>query len=180
MNDRFHYDALVDDALRSVVRRVLTQVAAKGLPGSHHFYISFRSTDPGVELPEYLRAKYPEEMTIVLQHQYWDLVIGEEFFEVTVSFNKQQEHIKVPFAALSAFVDPSVRFGLQFDRKEKAAADKSEGAAVPPTPLPAPDKRPAAAGPATAEDKPAAEGAAEAKPEDAASKIVKLDSFRKK
>ena len=185
MNDRFHYDALVDDALRSVVRRVLTQVAAKGLPGSHHFYISFRSTDPGVELPEYLRAKYPEEMTIVLQHQYWDLVIGEESFEVTVSFNKQQEHIKVPFAALSAFVDPSVRFGLQFDRKEKAAADKMagdkpEGTAVAPTPLPAPDKRPSAAGPAATEDKPAAEGSAEAKPEDAASKIVKLDSFRKK
>ena len=178
MNDRFHYDALVDDALRSVVRRVLTQVAEKGLPGSHHFYISFRSTDPGVELPEYLRAKYPEEMTIVLQHQYWDLVIGEESFEVTVSFNKQQEHIKVPFAALSAFVDPSVRFGLQFDRKDKAAIDKPEGAAVLPTPLPAPEKRPAAA--AGAEDKPAAEGAAEAKPEDAASKIVKLDSFRKK
>ena len=121
MNDRFHYDALVDDALRSVVRRVLTQVAEKGLPGSHHFYISFRSTDPGVELPDYLRAKYPEEMTIVLQHQYWDLIIGPDTFEVTVSFNKQQERIKVPFAALSAFVDPSVRFGLQFDRKDKAA-----------------------------------------------------------
>lgn len=179
MNDRFHYDALVDDALRSVVRRVLTQVAEKGLPGSHHFYISFRSTDPGVELPDYLRAKYPEEMTIVLQHQYWDLVIGEESFEVTVSFNKQQEHIKVPFAALSAFVDPSVRFGLQFDRKEKAAGDKPEAAAAPPTPLPAPDKRPTQAGPAGTEDKPA-DAAAEAKPEDAASKIVKLDSFRKK
>ncbi|MBI3199472.1 MAG: hypothetical protein HYZ40_18570 [Rhodospirillales bacterium] len=178
MNDRFHYDALVDDALRSVVRRVLTQVAAKGLPGSHHFYISFRSTDPGVELPEYLRAKYPEEMTIVLQHQYWDLVIGEESFEVTVSFNKQQEHIKVPFAALSAFVDPSVRFGLQFDRKEKAAGDKP--AAAPAT-LPAPDKRPAQAAPAAAKDSPEASAAAdgEAKPEDAA-KIVKLDSFRKK
>ncbi|MDI1287905.1 MAG: ClpXP protease specificity-enhancing factor SspB [Reyranella sp.] len=181
MNDRFHYDALVDDALRSVVRRVLTQVASKGLPGSHHFYISFRSTDPGVELPEYLLAKYPEEMTIVLQHQYWDLVIGEESFEVTVSFNKQQEHIKVPYAALSAFVDPSVRFGLQFDRKDKAAADKMagdrpEGTAVAPTPLPAPDKRPAADG---AEDK-AAEASAEVKPEDPASKIVKLDSFRKK
>ena len=120
MNDRFQYDALVDDALRSVVRRVLTQVAEKGLPGSHHFYISFRSTDPGVELPEYLRAKYPEEMTIVLQHQYWDLILGPDSFEVTVSFNKQQERIKVPFAALSAFVDPSVRFGLQFDRKDKA------------------------------------------------------------
>ena len=181
MNDRFHYDALVDDALRSVVRRVLTQVAAKGLPGSHHFYISFRSTDPGVELPEYLLAKYPEEMTIVLQHQYWDLVIGEESFEVTVSFNKQQEHIKVPFTALSAFVDPSVRFGLQFDRKDKAAGDKPEGAAVAPTPLPAPDKRPAPTATATdgAQDK-ATEASAEAKPEDPASKIVKLDSFRKK
>lgn len=180
MNDRFHYDALVDDALRSVVRRVLTQVAEKGLPGSHHFYISFRSTDPGVELPDYLLAKYPEEMTIVLQHQYWDLVIGEESFEVTVSFNKLQEHIKVPFAALSAFVDPSVRFGLQFDRKEKATADKPEGTtAVAPTPLPAPEKRPAQADPAAEADKPA-DAATEAKPEDAASKIVKLDSFRKK
>ncbi len=177
MNDRFHYDALVDDALRSVVRRVLTQVAEKGLPGSHHFYISFRSNDPGVQLPEYLRAKYPDEMTIVLQHQYWDLVIGEESFEVTVSFNKQQEHIKVPFTALSAFVDPSVRFGLQFDRKEKAADDKPTAAA--PAPLPVPDKRPAQADPAGAGDQPA-DASAEAKPEDAASKIVKLDSFRKK
>src|SRR5947208_2421540 len=142
MNDRFHYDALVDDALRSVVRRVLRQVADKGLPGSHHFYISFRSTDPGVELPDYLRAKYPEEMTIVLQHQYWDLIINDEFFEVTVSFNKQQERIKVPFTALSAFVDPSVRFGLQFDRKDKAGAgEKLEpGANQPPSSLPAPER----------------------------------------
>jgi hypothetical protein len=178
MNDRFHYDALVDDALRSVVKRVLVQVAAKGLPGSHHFYISFRSTDPGVEMPDYLRAKYPEEMTIVLQHQYWDLVIHDESFEVTVSFNKQQEHIKVPFMALSAFVDPSVRFGLQFDRKDKTGAlpEKSEGGAVAPTPLPAPEPK-AKPDPAAAE---AAAAAAEAKPEEAASKIVKLDSFRKK
>ncbi len=184
MNDRFQYDALVDDALRSVVRRVLTQVAEKGLPGSHHFYISFRSTDPGVELPDYLRAKYPEEMTIVLQHQYWDLILGPDTFEVTVSFNKQQERIKVPFAALSAFVDPSVRFGLQFDRKDKAATDKAETAAAP-TPLPAPDKRPPLAAPSGSEAKPEAEAGAasadaEAKPEDAASKVVKLDSFRKK
>jgi hypothetical protein len=185
MNDRFHYDALVDDALRSVVRRVLRQVADKGLPGSHHFYISFRSNAPGVQLPEYLRAKYPEEMTIVLQHQYWDLILTEEFFEVTVSFNKQQERIKVPYAALSAFVDPSVRFGLQFDRKDKAGAapDKAGGAATAPTPLPAPDKRPSSGASPTGEtrteaDAQAAEG--ETKPEDPASKIVKLDSFRKK
>ena len=180
MNDRFHYDALVDDALRSVVRRVLRQVADKGLPGSHHFYISFRSTDPGVQLPDYLRAKYPEEMTIVLQHQYWDLILTEEFFEVTVSFNKQQERIKVPYAALSAFVDPSVRFGLQFDRKDKAVpADKSAAAGA--TPLPAPDKRPSLAAPAEAKAEAAAKPAeGEAKSEAPASKIVKLDSFRKK
>jgi hypothetical protein len=180
MNDRFHYDALVDDALRSVVRRVLTQVAEKGLPGSHHFYISFRSTDPGVALPDYLRAKYPEEMTIVLQHQYWDLIIAPDHFEVTVSFNKQQERIKVPFAALSAFVDPSVRFGLQFDRKDKPVTPAETAA---PTPLPAPDKRPALPA-ADAEAKPAEAGAAGAAPADAktedAAKVVKLDSFRKK
>ena len=183
MNDRFHYDALVDDALRSVVRRVLRQVADKGLPGSHHFYISFRSTDPGVYLPDYLRAKYPEEMTIVLQHQYWDLIINDEFFEVTVSFNKQQERIKVPFTALSAFVDPSVRFGLQFDRKDKAGAgEKVEaGANQAPTSLPAPEKRPSLGAPAEGEAKPEAAAAnPDAKPEDAASKVVKLDSFRKK
>ena len=187
MNDRFHYDALVDDALRGVVRRVLRQVADKGLPGSHHFYISFRSTDPGVNLPDYLRAKYPEEMTIVLQHQYWDLIITEEFFEVTVSFNKQQERIKVPFAALSAFVDPSVRFGLQFDRKDKGAVPTDKPAApAAATPLPAPEKRPSLGGrtsngpgEATAETA-AKPGEAAAKAEDQASKIVKLDSFRKK
>jgi len=174
MNDRFHYDALVDDALRSVVRRVLVQIAEKGLPGSHHFYISFRSTDPGVELPEYLRAKYPEEMTVVLQHQYWDLIITDESFEVTVSFNKQQERIKVPFMALSAFVDPSVRFGLQFDRKDKTGTgEKSDVVATVPTPLPAPEPKPKGDSAAAAADP-------EAKPEDAASKIVKLDSFRKK
>ena len=185
MNDRFHYDALVDDALRSVVRRVLTQVADKGLPGSHHFYISFRSNDAGVVLPDYLRAKYPEEMTIVLQHQYWDLIIGPEAFEVTVSFNKQQERIRVPFAALSAFVDPSVRFGLQFDRKDKdkTAAEKGEAAASP-TSLPAPEKRPPLAAPPDETKAEAStsevQAGAEAKPEDPASKVIKLDSFRKK
>ncbi len=181
MNDRFHYDALVDDALRSVVRRVLTQVAEKGLPGSHHFYISFRSTDPGVQLPDYLRAKYPEEMTIVLQHQYWDLIIGSNHFEVTVSFNKQQERIRVPFAALSAFVDPSVRFGLQFDKKDKASGAEATEPATPPAALPPADKRPSLAAPAGTEAKPDANAVPdEGKPEDAASKIVKLDSFRKK
>src|SRR4051812_2093953 len=171
MNDRFHYDALVDDALRGVVRRVLRTVGEKGLPGSHHFYISFRSTDPGVHLPDYLRAKYPEEMTIVLQHQYWDLIINDESFEVTVSFNKQQERIKVPFTALSAFVDPSVRFGLQFDRKDKAGEKAEAAPTQTPASLPAPEKRPSLGAPAEAEAKPEAAAAAspDAKAEDAAS-----------
>ncbi len=179
MNDRFHYDALVDDALRSVVRRVLIQVAEKGLPGSHHFYISFRATDPGVVMPDYLRAKYPEEMTIVLQHQYWDLIIAPDHFEVTVSFNKQQERILVPFAALSAFVDPSVRFGLQFDRKDKAEGEKAEAPAAP-TALPVGEKRPPLAAPADEAGTEGAPAEGEAKADDAASKVVKLDSFRKK
>jgi len=122
----------------------------------------------------------------VLQHQYWDLIIREDDFEVTVSFNKQQERIKVPFAALSAFVDPSVRFGLQFDRRDKAAgekasADRPEGAAAP-TPLPVPEKRPTppVADGETAQIEGEAAGAEAPKPEDAASKVVKLDSFRKK
>ncbi len=135
-----------------------------------------------MQLPEYLRAKYPEEMTIVLQHQYWDLIITEDHFEVTVSFNKQQERIKVPFAALSAFVDPSVRFGLQFDRKDKpGSGEKTELQGATAMPLPAPDKRPPLGG--QAQDNPEADAAtagAEGKPEDAASKVVKLDSFRKK
>ena len=114
MNDRFHYDALVDDALRSVVRRVLLQVADGGLPGSHHFYISFRSNDPGVQLPEYLRAKYPEEMTIVLQNKFWDLVVEPELFSVGLSFNQIPAKLVVPFSAITAFVDPAVDFGLQF------------------------------------------------------------------
>ena len=125
MNDRFHYDALVDDALRSVVRRVLTQVAETGLPGSHHFYISFRSSDPGVELPEYLRAKYTDEMTIVLQHQFWGLEVNEDKFAVTLSFGGKHERLVVPYRAIVSFADPSVKFGLQFE-----SATGEDGAAT--------------------------------------------------
>ena len=154
MNDRFHYDALVDDALRSVVRRVLTQVADKGLPGSHHFYISFRSNDPGVLLPDYLRAKYPEEMTIVLQHQYWDLAPGETFFSVTLQFGGQPKRLSIPYAAVTRFYDPSVQFLLQF---EAPAAAETKPALE--------------AGPVEDADPSGAQGEA---------KIVSLDQFRKK
>ena len=181
--DVLRYDLMVQDALKGVVRKILTEAARDGLPGEHHFYVTFRTGAPGVRLSQRLREKHPDEMTIVLQHQYWDLIIREDDFEVTVSFNKLQERIKVPFAALSAFVDPSVRFGLQFDRRDKAAGDKPEGVAAMPTSLPTPEKRPRAATPADQEAQPETDAAtadADAKPEEAASKVVKLDSFRKK
>ncbi|TXL77522.1 hypothetical protein FHP25_08800 [Vineibacter terrae] len=186
MTDKFQYEALVDEALRGVVRHVLTHAAEHGLPGTHHFYISFRTTEPGVEMPDYLRAKYPDEMTIVLQHQYWGLEVTEQSFEVTVSFNKRNERLKVPFAALSAFVDPSVRFGLQFEKRGGT-----------PQSLPAPDKRPALVGPAPGssdaapapaadaakpadKDKPAADGDKPAEEKESGAKVVTLDAFRKK
>ena len=119
----YQYDQMVDAALRGVVRQVLTDIAKNGVRGAHHFYVSFRTDWAGVQMPEYLRTRYPQEITIVLQHQFWDLVVGADGFDVTVSFNKQPEKLYVPFAALTAFVDPSVRFGLQFEEvgdKDKA------------------------------------------------------------
>ena len=187
MNDRLHYDLLVDDALRGVVRRVLADVAANGLPGAHHFYVSFKTSDPGVAIPDYLRAKYPEDMTIVLQHRYWGLEVGEDAFEVTVSFNRQNERLRVPFSALTAFVDPSVRFGLQFENKKKAAEDEKAAAPVLAGP------RPQLASPGAVADKAAKGTPGDAKPDlaavsqeagpeekEGAAKIVALDAFRKK
>lgn len=112
--DLLRYDKMVDDALRGVVRQSLAQVAKRGLPANHHFYLIFRTRFPGVAMPGYLRAQYPEEMTIVLQYQFKDLEVGAEGFEVTLSFNKMQERLRIPFAALTGFVDPAVQFGLQF------------------------------------------------------------------
>lgn len=190
MNDRFHYDALVDDALRSVVRRVLTQVAEKGLPGSHHFYISFRSGDPGVMLPDYLRAKYPEEMTIVLQHQFWDLKVSEGHFEVGLSFGGVPENLLVPFDAIKSFFDPSIQFGLQFETiaegaQADAAAAKPEikdqkGTRLPARHDPIPASLPQTA-PATEPDPgiPSADDAGNQSDKPAA-QVVHLDRFRKK
>ena len=174
MNDRFHYDALVDDALRSVVRRVLTQVAEKGLPGSHHFYISFRSTDPGVELPDYLRAKYPEEMTIVLQHQYWDLIIGADYLrgdgelQQAAGAHKGAVRRAVGLRRSVGALRPAVR-----PQGQGGGGRQGRGDRRPPTPLPAPDKRPPLAAPSGSEAKPEAKSeagrsppTAEAKPED--------------
>ena len=112
--ETIHYGLLVEQALRGVVRDVLLRVAKEGLPSPHHFYITFRTDHPGVGLAASLRERYPSEMTIVLQHQYWDLQVDDDSVAVTLSFNNQPQRIVVPFAALKVFADPGVEFGLQF------------------------------------------------------------------
>ena len=108
------YDNLVENALRGVVETVLRQVARDGIPGDHHFYITFNTQDPHVTLPDYIREKYPTDMTIVLQYQYSDLVVSDEGFSVVLSFNNIPETLKIPFRSITGFADPFVKFGLQF------------------------------------------------------------------
>jgi hypothetical protein len=109
------YDEIVQDSLRQVVRRVLQDVAgAGGLPGAHHFFIAFRTRYPGVDMPRHLLERYPEEMTVVLQHRYWDLVVADEHFEVGLTFNQVPAKLSIPYRAISGFVDPAVNFALQF------------------------------------------------------------------
>ncbi len=145
------YDEIVQDALRTVVRRVLLRIEAEGgLPGAHHFYIAFRTRAPGVDIPRHLLERYPDEMTIVIQHRYWDLKIEESAFEIGLSFNQMPAMLRIPFEAVSGFVDPAVNFALQFTAKE--------GEALLPEPEPEP--------PAT--------------PDDPGSNVVTLDRFRRK
>ncbi len=112
--DGFNYEEMVQEGLRSVVREALEITALEGLPGAHHFYIAFKTDYPGVQLPEYLRDRHPEEMTIVVQHQYWGLEADENGFFISLSFSESQERIYVPFHALLSFMDPYAKFGLQF------------------------------------------------------------------
>ena len=113
-DDELRYDQMVEDALRSVVRTALTRVEADGLPGEHHFYITFKTRAPGVDIPDHLMQKFPDEMTIVLQNRFWDLKVSEDRFEVGLSFNQISSMLHIPFAAITAFVDPAVDFALQF------------------------------------------------------------------
>jgi hypothetical protein len=165
--DLFQYDKMVEAALRGVVRDALSRAARDGLRGAHHFYIGFATQAAGVDIPDYLHARYPEEMTIVLQHQFWDLEVTDDSFAVTLSFQKQLERLVVPLAAVRSFADPSVNFALEFAAPEGAAApaDKPAPKSAVPAPLTAPAKP----------DKPAE------KPEKPASaEVVALDSFRKR
>jgi len=160
--DLFHYERMVEDALRGVVRDALARAAREGLRGAHHFYITFATSAPGVEIPEELRTRFQPEMTIVLQHQFWELEVDQQKFSVTLSFQKQLERLTIPFAAIRGFSDPSVEFTLEF-------TPPASGEAAPPRPA----ALPAVAKPAPA----AAEKAPEEKPE---AKIVTLDAFRKR
>lgn len=121
--DQLHYPVLIDQAMRGVVRDVLRRVQATGLPADHHFYISYSTLHPGVKMSEQLRAKYPTEITIVIQHQFWDFKVEDQQFHVTLSFGGAPEKLVVPFAALTAFADPSIKFGLQFQPSEMFEVD---------------------------------------------------------
>lgn len=129
--DLLGYNEMVEQAMRSVVRKALERAAKGGLPGTHHFYITFRTDHPDVMIPTRLTEQYPEEMTIVLQHQFWGLQPDDEGFDVELSFNRQHEHLRIPYAALITFADPSVNFGLQFHvevEDDPIAADQPEAA----------------------------------------------------
>jgi len=187
--DVLRYDLMVQDALKGVVRKILTEAARDGLPGEHHFYVTFRTGAPGVRLSQRLREKHPDEMTIVLQHQFWDLSVGEHSFEVGLSFSGVPERLLVPFDAISTFFDPSVQFGLKFEAQDQAEDAVSAQEADPAEAPLAPAKIVPAAIPATKGKAPAAENAtAPAKAEPAAegddsrgsAEVVSLDSFRKK
>ena len=153
--DHIRYDLLTQQALRAVVRRVLGDVAKTGsLPGEHHFYVTFDTRAPGVKMSTRLRAQYPEEMTVVLQHQFWDLTVTDTYFEVALSFNGISEKLHVPLDTVKGFFDPSVQFGLQFETVTEEAAGPKEvvaGDAKPAKPRrkPAEPEPPAAIGPAT-------------------------------
>ncbi len=131
-DDRLDYQELVREALRDVVRRSLEVVAEEGmLPGDHFFYVSFRSSFPGVRIPAFLRASYPDEVTIILQHQFWDLEVDREAFSVSLNFNASRQRVTVPFDALTSFVDPSAEFGLRFGPVEPDEAEAKEEARGP-------------------------------------------------
>jgi hypothetical protein len=135
--DLIRYDLLVQEALKGVVRKILGDAIRDGLPGEHHFYISFRTDYPGVRVSQRLRDKYPQEMTIVLQHQFWDLGVTEHAFEVGLSFSGIPERLLVPFDALTGFFDPSVQFGLRFEVQDGSAQPQARGAGSEPAEAPA-------------------------------------------
>jgi uncharacterized protein len=163
--DFIGYQALTDTALRGVVRDAMRKIEKTGLLASHHFRVTFKTNYPGVEIPDFLREQYPDEMMIILQHQFWGLKVKDNHFEVTLSFRKIPATLVVPFAALTQFADPGVSFALQFRETDEDGELKP----LPPTPLSL-SERAEPPPPAPSEEKPAA----------APGEVVSLDAFRKK
>lgn len=172
--DHIRYDILAQEALRGVMRKVLAEVARAGLPGSHHFFITFLTGAPGVRISSRLRERYPEQMTIVIQFQYWDLKVSDAGFEIGLSFSDVPERLEIPFSAVRGFYDPSVNFELEFDVKTDEASELDQPEAADQAtatiqPASEPKKKPKE----RAKD---AEGEAQSKGAD----VVSLDAFRKK
>ncbi|MBP5857217.1 hypothetical protein KAJ83_09375 [Marivibrio halodurans] len=171
--DLLGYNEMVETAMRSVVRQALERAAKGGLPGNHHFYITFRTDHPDVMIPDRLNQQYPEEMTIVLQHQFWGLVADDEGFDVELSFNKRHEHLRIPYDSLITFADPSVNFGLQFHVEMEEAPSRAS------PPAASDEKGPGAdMDPATGVD--GDDAGAETEQEGEGDNVVTLDAFRKK
>lgn len=183
--DLIRYDVLAQEALRGVIKKVILEAARAGLPGEHHFYIAVDTTHPGVALSPRLKAEYPEEITVVLQHQFWDLEVTEDKFSVGLSFGGVPEKLVIPFTAIKGFFDPSVQFGLQFDVMADDDEEEFDGAALlEETDLAEIAKPESDTAPAKPGDKIGAETDAAAKDEkpaaDASASVVSLDAFRKK
>lgn len=184
-DDLLGYGELVEEAMMGVVRKTLDKVAKDGLPGKHHFYLTYRTDHPGVELPDHLRQRYPREITVVLQHQFWNLKVSEEAVDVDLSFNQKLEHLCIPFEALLAFADPAVNFAVQLHggpmgdaAREEEAGDEKPSAEAAPAARKADVRRPAAGKGKQASDR-AAEAASD-KSADGGDNVVTLDAFRKK
>lgn len=180
--DYIRYDILTQEALRGVVRTVLSDAATKGLPGDHHFYITFDTHAEGVRISPRLQAQYPEDMTIVLQHQFWDLTVTEDAFEVGLSFNGIPERLTVPLEAIKAFFDPTVQFGLKFEIAGEPQAAEGDEAEIPTKA--GPIERSASIEPARAQPE-SLPSPANPKPDEGPNKpqggeVVRLDRFRKK
>ncbi len=187
--DLIRYDLLVQDALKGVVRKVLGDAAREGLPGEHHFYVSFRTDFPGVRLSTRMREKYPQDMTIVLQHQFWDLSVTEHTLEVGLSFSGVPERLLIPFDALTGFFDPSVQFGLKFELQDPPAlADSGDAdsatdnavATLRPAPSPVNTPRGAGSEPDTAEPVQSGDESGEMTQDDAAPKKATKSTSKSK
>lgn len=159
---RLDYEQMCADALRGVVKRALALVAARGLPPGHHFLVTFKTHHPGVEMPDYLRERYPDAISVMLQHEFWNLEVDDRKFAVSLSFSNQQERLTVPFGAVTGFVDPFAKFQLKFEPQVDGEVKRDKPAALKPVEVPKSEEKP--------DDKSAAKGG----------EVVTLDKFRKK